>query len=455
MVEKNIVKHVLSELFKKLESEGIRYCILHSYETLPDKVKTDVDIAIEKSGLKSIDRILKVIADKNGLKIIQKIHHGYQKYAYILSPTYIHEPFRLQIDFFTDFSVRGYPKLVLNNFMINHRKQYKNFFIPDPKVEFIFSILRRILKKEITPSQISKLKELYLEDISQCRNLLLKYFPEKIVNEISQIIMNKDVDLFKSRNKIYKKQLLIRTLRRNFLFLPSYWISEILRAIKRLRYPVGFTVAFLGPDGAGKSTIAKKVIYLASGSFHGTRIFYWRPELFPQMGELVELRKSKKRKQNLNPRPHDHKIQSPLKSIVRFWYYIVDYILGYYLKVFPLKVRKHLCVFDRYYYDFLVDLFRYNFNIPSWLPRFLLPIIPKPDIVIYLHASPEELYRRKKELPFHELKRQISVYQSILSKLPNAHQINTNKPIDEIVSEIVSLILKKKAGQTLSLLNID
>jgi len=445
----------LNTLFRVLEDHGIKYCVMNSYEDLPDKVEGDVDIAVERLGLKNMDQILDSIARENGLKIIQKIHHNYEKYAYILSPVKIFKPFRLQLDFMNDFAVRGYPALISNDFMVKHRRKYKNFFVPDTKSEFIFSILRRIYKGDLDSSRAKRLKELYLKDSLGCRELLLKYFPPKMSDEIIKIILQGDLHLFNIQCKFYKRKLLSYSLRRNFPFVLKYWIFEILRAIERIRHPVGIMVAFLSPDGGGKSTIAKNVMQLAAGSFHGEKLFYCRPELFPQPGELLGFRKPEERMQNANPRPHDHKKERPIKSILRFCYYVVDYILGYYLKVFPLNVKKHLCIFDRYYYDYLVDLFRYNFSIPNWLPELLLPIIPKPDIVIYLHNTPEELYKRKKELPLEELKRQVKAYQDILPKLPNTHQIITDKPIEEVTREAVSLILEKKAEQTLSLLKIN
>lgn len=449
------IANILNSLFSLLEKQGIKYCVMNSYEDLPDKVEGDVDIAIEKLGLKNMDQILDSIASENGLKIVQKIHHNYEKYAYILSPIKIFKPFRLQLDFMHDLSFRGYPSLISNNFMMKHRRKYNNFFVPDSKSEFIFSILRRIYKRDLDSSRAKRLKELYLKDSPGARELLLKYFPSNMTDELIIIILKGDLNLFRVKTKDYKRKLLGYSLRRNFPFVLNYWIFQFFRAIERIKHPVGITVAFLSPDGGGKSTIANDVMQLAAGSFHGEKLFYCRPELFPQPGELLGLRKKEEPMQNANPRPHDHKKERSIKSILRFCYYLADYTLGYYLKVFPLKVKKHLCIFDRYYYDYLVDLFRYNFSIPHWLPELLLPIIPKPDIVIYLHNTPEELYRRKKELPLKELRRQIKVYQEIVPKLPNACQINTDKPIEEVTREAVSLILEKKAKQTLALLKIN
>lgn len=57
---------------------------------------------------------------------------------------------------------------------------------------------------------------------------------------------------------------------------------------------------------------------------------------------------------------------------------------------------KQMIVFDRYYYDYFVDMKRYRYSLPQWFPHLFAWSIPTPDIIFILDGTPEVLYQRKK-----------------------------------------------------------
>ena len=116
--------------------------------------------------------------------------------------------------------------------------------------------------------------------------------------------------------------------------------------------------------------------------------------------------------------------------------------------------KKHLCVFDRYYYDVLVDKFRYNFTLPLWLLKLPLAFIPKPDVTIILDLPEEELLERKQELPREELERQRNEFLKLAQKIPNAYIVDNSRSFDEVIREITSIILLNKSYQTYFSLNL-
>lgn len=443
----------LNWLFAELKKRNIKYCVMNNYEHLPEKVANDVDIAIDRIGLQNLDKIIVNAAKNAGLELTQKINHGYAFNTYILSSIKLHKRFRLQLDFFVDFSFK---KLLIlpGEFLLSGRKVYKNFFIPDAKTEALFIILRRILKKDMNEKHMQKLNKLYFEHSNDVEILFKGYFKKKMAEELIAVIRAKKIENFQENIGRYRRFLKVHSLKAPIVCL-KYWISEIPRAINRFKYPVGMLVVFLGPDGSGKSTIAKRTLELASGSFHGEKLYYWRPGLFPEMGKLMQFWSPRKTGKCENPNPHAHKRGNPIKSLVRFFFYVIDYIIGFYFKIYPQVIQKKLIIMDRYYYDFLVDLHRYHFNIPKWLPKFFLPFIPKPDITFYLNTEPHELLKRKQELTFQELDRQVHAFQKFSSMIPHFYSIdNNNRTIREVTSEVVSIILEKKVSQTCKILNL-
>ena len=96
--------------------------------------------------------------------------------------------------------------------------------------------------------------------------------------------------------------------------------------------------------------------------------------------------------------PHSRPPRSLVGSLAKAVYWVLDYTLGYYLKIRPALVRSTLVLFDRYLVDALIDPRRYRYGGPRWVLHLVWSLIPKPDLVILLDAPPEVLRARKQEV---------------------------------------------------------
>ena len=213
----------------------------------------------------------------------------------------------------------------------------------------------------------------------------------------------------------------------------------------------GLSVAFLAPDGGGKSTIIKGITESCAERFAAFSYFHFRPEWRKNLGQIHIANPTQERCENREPgtepppnaTPHDVKLQSRMKSFIRFMYYNVDFILGTWFKINPLKRKNHLVIFDRYYYDYFADTIRYKYNLSQSLIRRFARLIPRPDIVFILDADTEVIWNRKKEVPMKEVARQRKAYASILGMNLNGIRIDVNRSVEEIVTEVTDIILHK------------
>lgn len=217
---------------------------------------------------------------------------------------------------------------------------------------------------------------------------------------------------------------------------------------------LGMAVAFLAPDGSGKSTIINGITKSCGDSFAEISYFHFRPEWLRNLGQIHVSRKNLEPPKPLEPgqepprnaTPHAVKKQGRLISFIRFMYYNLDFIFGHFFKILPLKKKNHLIIFDRYYYDYFGDMIRYKYDISPKLVEICCAFIPKPDIVFVLDADEKVIYERKREVPVEEIAKQRKRYAALLDKNLNAVMINVDREIDEIVSEVTSHILSRRGG---------
>lgn len=434
------------------------YVIMNKYDEMPDSIPSDIDINITQRDFQRLDDIITALSKEVGLMITQKIWHNYRKCAYILSPIKLTEPFRLQLDFFSDFSVRNTPLLIPYREMNNNTRKYGRFTVPSYEIEYVFLLFRRIFKNDFSLAHCRTIKTALINNPDKIREYSMTYFGHDLATEISYKILNEDFEGLSKIRPVLLKQMNKYSFKQSFgIYYFRYWFDQVKRAIYRIKYPVGMSVALLGPDGCGKSTLFEKLSYLCWGSFHGIEKKYFRPRLFKNMGHYNVLNPTEESPTNTNP--HGVSRDSFLKSLVRYSFYNIDFVLGYWLKIKKMEIKKKLVVFDRYYYDYYVDMKRYKYNLPKWFPKFFGWLIPKPDLVFILDGNTEVFFERKKELPIEELRRQILEYRNLSNIIKNSAVVNAIEPIDEIATNITNDILLYKAKRVAramgNTLNVD
>jgi len=188
-----------------------------------------------------------------------------------------------------------------------------------------------------------------------------------------------------------------------------------------------FVIAFLGVDGAGKTSTINKLRVLLKNKYDEIIIHHLKPNLL----------NSNKNTPVRNP--HAKPLRSSFASLLKIVYWLIIY------KIFFLlisKKRSCLVIFDRYVDDILIDNKRYRYNLSSKITGKIINYFPQPDLWVILTGKITIIHKRKNELPILELKRQSKKYINFYKSKKNALLLNGLKSIKFNVDRIIKKIKK-------------
>jgi thymidylate kinase len=418
----------LSSLFSSLDCNQVRYCVLHSWEELPQELSSDLDIAVHPRDERNLVLVFRLL-QKKGYWLVQVINYFVEAYCFrflwfeglTINSAAVDVIFKHQRGALIAPSVKS---------LVSSRRRHGMFWVPAPDSEFTYLLARKAWKGVAPEKQARQIKLLVEQlGLSASKRLASELFLGRLNIRVVEACATGNLNplLAQIKNEAWKTSLV-----RNPLRLMVDVILDAVRRVRRWSQPTGLLIAVMGPDGAGKSTLIKHLVQAVGPAFQHHRIFHWRPM-------LLWRRKSKYDTSN----PHGQRQHSWPWSIARLSGHLLDYWLGYWLVIRPLLARSGLVVFDRYFDDVLIDPKRYRYGGPLWLARILRRVIPKPDLVLVLDVSEKVLLSRKQEVAPEELRRQRQLYSRSVKGTPGARVISAADSESHVVAEASTAVIEQ------------
>lgn len=424
---------VLSKFFQYLRKIGIDYCVIGRTDNLPNKLVGDVDIVINPDSLKIFSEYILEFCHLNTLQLAQIFQHEQTAYYFVLAWMDRNKKIEfLHLDISGDFFQNGRMFLTAKEVLSSRRPAIdgagnkKGFFVLAPATEFIYYLFKKVDKQTLNDDHEKHLSAVWAKAPDECNKEIERFWPDDYLNLLRRAAREGDWEEARQNLPALEKSLLSK--------LPASSLGikgkEFKRILKRILHPTGLHVAFLGPDGSGKSSVIDRVISDLAPAFRRTFSGHLRPRLGSEKGGYQPAID-----------PHGQDPRSLVVSIIKVFYYWFIYLIGWFVDVHPKIVRSTLVLFDRYYHDMIVDPKRYRYGGPIWLARWVGKLIPKPDLWILLDASPKVLQERKQEVPFSETTRQRKEYLKLVKGLKNGFVVDAAQDLNNVVADVNTVIL--------------
>jgi len=126
-----------------------------------------------------------------------------------------------------------------------------------------------------------------------------------------------------------------------------------------------------------------------------------------------------------------------LRVFANVCYYWTEFMAAH-ATIRRAKSKGHLIIYDRYFFEYFIQI-GYR-RISRGLLRILVKLVPQPDLVVYLRNSPAVIRRRKAELTEDVIRYQSQMCERVIADHANGVVVDTDKPIDSVVEEVVDHI---------------
>jgi thymidylate kinase len=222
-----------------------------------------------------------------------------------------------------------------------------------------------------------------------------------------------------------------------------------------------FTVALVGPDGAGKSTIGRKLQQISPLPM---KYVYMGVNLessnlvLPTTRLILEIKRARGGRpdmagygpstRHVTPRPEKFlkRLAKGSKEAVRMLNLMAEewfrqMVVWYYTS------RGYLVLFDRHFY---FDYYSHDVtntdphrSLSSRIHGFMLrKLYPKPDFVVFLDAPAEVLFTRKPEGTLEGLEARRQEYVNMREAVKAYAVVDVSQPLDEVTQQVSEEIVK-------------
>lgn len=435
----------LKDLFAEFNKCKIKYSVLRNYETLPNHTGgSDIDMVVGHKSWSTSHRLLYEIAEKNGGKCIAQLQ-ACRVLDLAFCGKHNGQWWGVRFDTFTYIGTNGCDILPASDFL-SHSFSHNHVCVAHKDDAALLSFLKEVIGAgKDTKKYRSEACKALLNNQAYYSRVLNDYFGQKTwEKDILPLIEGKNKNLTAAKSTLRQKGRM-RFFRFHPIISLQRTVAERWYKLVRLIKTPGFAIAVLGTDGSGKSTIIERLTPLLEAALHNKiRYEHMRPNLLPSIARIFGRKNSSGPVKN----PHASTPSGFAGSCLRLAYYSLDYILGYWLKVHKDKAKQTcLWIFDRYYYDYLIDPYRGRISLPRWVIKTVSLFIPKPNLILCLGADPAVIHQRKPELTLVEVERQVRELKKFCRETKRTVWIDTDCSIEQSVDQAMEAITSAMANR--------
>jgi len=210
-------------------------------------------------------------------------------------------------------------------------------------------------------------------------------------------------------------------------------------------------VSFSGVDGSGKSTQIKLLLDRLRVAGIAVRLLsFWDDvAVLRSVRETSSHRLFQSEPGIGSPeRPvnrRDKNVRHWFMTPIRFLLYFLDALHLRMVVASNLKTEAEVVIFDRYLHDELANL-ELNRGAARIYARFLLELVPHPDVSNLLDADPVEARKRKPEYPLEFIHSNRASYLTVAS-LAGSMNVIEALPVAEVHRLIIQAVAKKLSSR--------
>lgn len=371
------------QLLLKTKQYAILKWMYQGIETLPEASDLDICI-IQKDAAVLISELQKNV-------LIAGINLNTRSFM-VQVEIILKDGSSLYLDLINTFKRKSIVFLNAANLLANAAENEYGFKVPAPKDDFAYVWLFYWLNHSDVPERYQLFFQTYNKEV-ECRfNQLLQEEYNLPIIDFREVF---------NQNKVLNKrmgQMMMARKENKGIRLFYHQFQYYMDLIRNLFSKKGFIITFSGVDGAGKSTVIENVRQLVDKQLRKkVVVIRHRPSLLPILSAWKH-GKQQAEKNAAQTLPRQGRNKSKWSSMFRFGYYYFDYLIGQWYVQLRYVMFGYVVLYDRYYFDFIVDAKRSNINISSyfiaWCYRFLL----KPRLNFFLYADEALILKRKQEL---------------------------------------------------------